>query len=128
MVGIGTFLVVLAGWFLLSWFRRRKIPESKWFYRGVLVAGPAAIVAVIAGWVVTEVGRQPWVVYEVMRTEAAVTGADGIVFGYGALAVVYAALFAAVAWVLVRLARKPLPPGLDSDRAGDREEADRIAG
>ncbi|MFM8888663.1 MAG: cytochrome ubiquinol oxidase subunit I [Solirubrobacterales bacterium] len=128
MVGIGTFLVVLAGWFLLSWFRRRKIPESKWFYRGVVIAGPAAIVAVIAGWVVTEVGRQPWVVYEVMRTEAAVTGADGIVFGYGALALVYAALFAAVAWVLIRLARKPLPPGLDSDLAPDREGGDRIAG
>jgi cytochrome d ubiquinol oxidase subunit I len=128
MVGIGTFLVVLAGWFLLSWFRRRQIPKSKWFYRGVVVAGPAAVAAVIAGWVVTEVGRQPLVVYEIMRTEAAVTGADGIVFGYGALALVYAALAVAVAWVLIRLAKKPLPPGLDLGEDQASEGADRVAG
>ena len=102
--------------------------EKKWLLGFGTITYLLGIIASQAGWIVAEVGRQPWVVYEVMRTEAAVTGADGIVFGYGALAVVYAALFAAVAWVLVRLARKPLPPGLDSDRAGDREEADRIAG
>jgi cytochrome d ubiquinol oxidase subunit I len=112
MVGIGTGLAALAVWFLFTWWRRRRPPQSKWFYRAVIVAGPAAVVALIAGWVTTEVGRQPWVVYGIMRTEQAVSGADGIVFGYAALVVVYVALIAAVAWVLRRLARIPLPPGI----------------
>jgi cytochrome d ubiquinol oxidase subunit I len=110
MVGIGTGLAALAVWFLFTWWRRRRPPQSKWFYRAVILAGPAAVVALIAGWVTTEVGRQPWVVYGIMRTEQAVSGADGIVFGYAALVVVYVALIAAVAWVLRRLARTPLPP------------------
>ena len=59
----------------LLWWRRRSLPESKWFYRALSAAGPLAIVALICGWITTEVGRQPWVVYEVMRTEQAVTDA-----------------------------------------------------
>ena len=57
---------------------------SVWFYRALVLAAPLSVVALIAGWVVTEVGRQPWVVYGVMRTDAAVTGAHGIAVGYGA--------------------------------------------
>ena len=128
MVGIGTMMVLLSAWFFISWIRRKSIPRSKWFYRGVMVAGPAAIVATISGWVVTEVGRQPWVVYEIMRTEAAVTGADGIVFGYGALATVYAILIVATAWVLVKLSRRPLSPGILDDSAASREGETRVAG
>ena len=71
---------------------------------------PAAVVALIAGWVTTEVGRQPWVVYGVMRTEQAVTGADGIVFGFAALLAVYIALIGTVFWVLRRIASQPFPP------------------
>ena len=56
----------------------------------------------------TEVGRQPWVVYGVMRTDEAVTGADGIPIGYATLALVYAALIAATAWILRRLSLAPL--------------------
>jgi cytochrome d ubiquinol oxidase subunit I len=66
------------------------------------------VVALISGWVTTEVGRQPWVVYRVMRTSQAVTGARGIPVGYGILVLVYVLLIAAVAWILWRLARKPL--------------------
>jgi len=66
------------------------------------------VVALISGWVTTEVGRQPWVVYHVMRTSQAVTGAGGIPVGYGTLVLVYALLVAAVAWILWRLARRPL--------------------
>jgi cytochrome d ubiquinol oxidase subunit I len=66
------------------------------------------VVALISGWVTTEVGRQPWVVYHVMRTSQAVTGASGIPVGYGTLALVYALLVAAIAWILWRLARKPV--------------------
>jgi cytochrome d ubiquinol oxidase subunit I len=60
------------------------------------------------GWIVTEVGRQPWVVYRVMRTEQAVTGAGGIPVGYASLALVYLGLIVAVGWTLIRLARAPL--------------------
>jgi cytochrome d ubiquinol oxidase subunit I len=126
MVGIGTGLAVLSAWFLFMWWRRKRLPETKWFYRAVIVAGPAAVVALIAGWVTTEVGRQPWVVYGVMRTEEAVSGADGIVFGYAALIVVYLALFVATFWVLAKLARSPLPPEIAALEHGPDGEAASI--
>jgi cytochrome bd ubiquinol oxidase subunit I len=109
MVGIGTLLALLAVWYLWVRFRRGRPPRTAWFYRAVVLAGPAAVVALIAGWVTTEVGRQPWVVYGVMRTEDAVTGASGIPVGYGVLALVYLGLVAAVWWILRRLAGKPFP-------------------
>lgn len=107
MVFIGTGLAALAAWFLIAWFRRRRLPQSRWFYRAVVAAGPLALVALIAGWVTTEVGRQPWVVYGVMRTEEAVTGADGILVGYATMAIVYLALTVATIWILRRIARSP---------------------
>jgi cytochrome d ubiquinol oxidase subunit I len=78
----------------------------------VTVAGPASVIALLAGWVTTEVGRQPWVVYRVMRTSQAVTGASGIPVGYATLALVYLGVALAVVWILRRLARAPLnlPP------------------
>jgi cytochrome bd ubiquinol oxidase subunit I len=108
MVGIGGLLTLLSLVYLATRWRLRRLPESPWFYRGLVAAGPLSLVALIAGWVVTEVGRQPWIVYRVMPTSQAVTGASGIPVGYGALAAVYLALAVAVAWVLRRLARAPL--------------------
>ena len=108
MVGIGTLLALLAVVFLIVRIRRRRLRESTWFYRALVAAGPLSVIALIAGWVATEVGRQPWVVYRVMRTSQAVTGAGGIPVGYGTLAAVYLALAIGVAWVLHRLSRMPL--------------------
>jgi cytochrome d ubiquinol oxidase subunit I len=108
MVGIGTLLAMLGVVYLVIWIRGRRLPSTPWFYRAVVLAGPAATVALIAGWVTTEVGRQPWVVYRVMPTAQAVTGAGGIPVGYGTLVLTYLVLAAAVAWVLRRLARAPL--------------------
>ena len=108
MVGIGFLLAGIAAVYLFVWLRRKRLPESPWFYRALVAAGPLSVVALIAGWVTTEVGRQPWVVYGHMRTEAAVTGASGIPVGYTSLILVYAGLLAAVAWILRRLARAPL--------------------
>jgi cytochrome d ubiquinol oxidase subunit I len=108
MVGIGTALAALAVVFVAYWWRRRRLPASPWFYRALVAAGPLSVVALLAGWVTTEVGRQPWIVYGVMRTEQAVTGASGIPVGYATLALVYAALVVATAWLLRRLARAPL--------------------
>jgi cytochrome bd ubiquinol oxidase subunit I len=108
MVGIGTLLALLGVWFVVVRLRGRRWPETPWFYRAVALAGPLSVVALLAGWTVTEVGRQPWVVYRVMRTADAVTGADGIPFGYAALAAVYAGVAVGVWWILRRLARRPL--------------------
>jgi cytochrome d ubiquinol oxidase subunit I len=110
MVGIGTLLAVLGITFLAVRWRRKRLPESRWFYRALALAGPLSVVALICGWVTTEVGRQPWVVYRVMRTSEAVTGGGGIPVGYATLALVYLGLALAVGWILRRLARAPLDP------------------
>jgi cytochrome d ubiquinol oxidase subunit I len=107
MVGIGSLLALLSIVYLVARVRWKRLPESTWFYRALVAAAPLSVVALIAGWVTTEVGRQPWVVYRVMRTSEAVTGASGIPVGYGTLAAVYLALAAGVAWVLLRLSRAP---------------------
>jgi cytochrome d ubiquinol oxidase subunit I len=111
MVGIGTLLAGLSLWLLAVRVRRKRLPESRWFYRAVIAAGPLGVVAVIAGWVATEVGRQPWVVFRVMRTSEAVTRAPVVPVGYVTLVLVYIGLAAAVAWMLLRLARMPLREG-----------------
>ncbi|HWH10054.1 MAG TPA: cytochrome ubiquinol oxidase subunit I, partial [Solirubrobacteraceae bacterium] len=119
----GTLLALLGVWLLAVRIRRKRLPDSPWFYRAVAIAGPASLVALIAGWVTTEVGRQPWVVYGVMLTSQAVTGARGIPVAYGTLALVYAGVAVGVAWVLRRLARSPLeipdPPDPVAVAAGD---------
>ena len=108
MVGIGGLLSLLAIVSIVVRLRRRRLPQSIWFYRALIVAGPLALVALICGWIATEVGRQPWVVYRIMRTSQAVTGAGGIPIGYATLALVYLGLALAVAWILLRLAGAPL--------------------
>ncbi len=117
MVGIGTLLALLGVWLLAVRVRRRRLPESVWFYRAVALAGPASLVALIAGWVTTEVGRQPWIVYHAMLTSEAVTGAGGIVVGYTALALVYLGVACGVVWILRRLARSPLRESPDPPAA-----------
>jgi cytochrome bd ubiquinol oxidase subunit I len=106
MVGIGTLLALLGLWFLWSRWRRGALPGSPWFYRAVAAAGPASLIALIAGWIVTEVGRQPWIVYEMMRTRDAVTGAEGIPVGYATLVGVYLGLISVALFMLRRLARQ----------------------
>jgi cytochrome d ubiquinol oxidase subunit I len=119
MVGIGTLLALLGVVYVATWIRRKRLPESTWFYRALVVAAPLSVVALISGWVVTEVGRQPWVVYRVMPTAAAVTGANGIPVGYATLAASYVVVGIGLAWVLLRLSRRPLDlpveqsPGLE---------------
>ena len=109
MVGIGTLLALLGLAFLPFAGGAGGCPSRGGSTRASL-AGPLSVVALICGWVTTEVGRQPWVVYGVMRTSEAVTGAGGIPVGYATLAVVYLGLAVAVAWILRRLARAPLDP------------------
>jgi cytochrome d ubiquinol oxidase subunit I len=114
MVGIGTLLALLGLVLIAVRVRKRRLPETPWFYRAVALAGPAALVALICGWVTTEVGRQPWVVYRVMRTSQAVTAADGIPVGYGTLAAIYLLVACGVVWILRRLAAAPMDPASDA--------------
>jgi cytochrome d ubiquinol oxidase subunit I len=118
MVFIGSGLALLSALYLLTWFRKGRLPRSKWFYRAVVIAGPGAFVALIAGWITTEVGRQPWIVYGVMKTEEAVTGAEGIPIGYATLAAVYLGLATIVFFLLRRLAKQPLEQELPGAGAG----------
>jgi cytochrome d ubiquinol oxidase subunit I len=108
MVTIGTLLALLGIAYLVAIWRRRTVPRTRWFYRAVVAAGPLSVVALIAGWITTEVGRQPWIVYEVMRTEEAVTHATGIPVGFATLVAVYTALAVVVLFLLRRLARRPV--------------------
>ncbi len=107
MIAIGTGLALLGFIFFLTWLRKRRLPRTRVFYLAVMAAGPAAFVAMISGWIATEVGRQPWIVYNVMRTEQAVTNADGLEVGYAVLVAVYVALAVAVVWLLRRLTAAP---------------------
>ena len=80
--------------------------RRKWFLRAVAVSGVAAIVALECGWIVTEVGRQPWVVYEVMRTEDAVTGASGVWVTFAIVLLLYTVLGVATVLMLRAMARR----------------------
>lgn len=103
MVGIGFLLLGLGVWMLVRWIRRRGPPTSRWFLRAALVAGPGAVVAMECGWITTEVGRQPWIVYNVMRTSDAVNPAPGLYWGLVVLLVVYTGLTAVTLFVLRRI-------------------------
>jgi cytochrome d ubiquinol oxidase subunit I len=96
MVGICTLLSGLGLWLGIGWWRKRDFPQTRWFLRAVAVSGVLTVVAMECGWIVTEVGRQPWIVYNVMRTEDAVTNADGIAITFAAVMLLYAALGAAL--------------------------------
>ena len=100
MVGIGTYLVGLS---VVYWLRRHK-RETRLTLLAVGGAGPLAFVANELGWLVTELGRQPWVIYGVLRTKAAVTSAPGLDLTFTGFALLYVGLAAMTVWLLRRLA------------------------
>jgi cytochrome d ubiquinol oxidase subunit I len=106
MVGIGSALALLSVWFGFYWWRKRDIPKTPWFLRAVAVSGVLAILALEMGWIVTEVGRQPWIVYEVMRTSEAVTKADGIWAVFGVTMAIYLTLAVGAIAVLRAMSRR----------------------
>jgi cytochrome d ubiquinol oxidase subunit I len=101
MVGLGTFMALLSAWYALSWLIKRDIPKTRWFLRIAAVTGALAVITMEAGWVVTEVGRQPWIVYNIMYVENAATGNTGVWLTF--LGVV--ALYIGVAVTLVLVLR-----------------------
>jgi cytochrome d ubiquinol oxidase subunit I len=106
MVGLG-FLLLLAGlWALYAWWRHRRLPPQRLFWLLGAVSGLAAIVAMECGWVVTEVGRQPWVVYQLQTTTAAATTNGGVIASLSIVIVLYAVLGTLTIIILRVLARR----------------------
>jgi len=108
MVGIGTALIGLALWTGVVLARRRRLPAGRFYLRCVVASGPLTVVALLAGWVTTEVGRQPWVVQGYMRTAEAVTDAPGLVWTLLGAVAIYGVLGAGALSVLRLLAKVPL--------------------
>jgi cytochrome bd ubiquinol oxidase subunit I len=106
MVGIGSALLALGAWFAFVWWKRRDIPRTPWFLRIVSVTGAAAILALWCGWIVTEVGRQPWIVQGYMRTSEAVTEAGGIWFTFALVLLLYATIGTIAVLVLRSMSRR----------------------
>jgi cytochrome d ubiquinol oxidase subunit I len=123
MVGLGSALLLLALVFAWTWWRRRRIPKSPWFLRAVAVSGVAAITALEAGWVTTEVGRQPWVVYGILRTADAVSPAAGLWLGFYAVVLIYVVLTALTVTVLRRLAHSHDTPAPQEVGASPPEQS-----
>jgi cytochrome d ubiquinol oxidase subunit I len=105
MVGMGTLLLLTGLWALVAWWRRRRLPSPRLFWLLAVVGGPAAIVAMESGWVVTEVGRQPWVVYDLLTTSDAAT-TNSVVGTLSVIVVLYAVLGAATIVILRTMARR----------------------
>jgi cytochrome d ubiquinol oxidase subunit I len=110
MVAIGFGLLGLGVWTLIARLRRGRLPDGRWFLRAATIAGPAAFVAIETGWMVTEVGRQPWIVQGVMRTSEAVTSRPGVGIHLAATIAVYVLLAFACTKLLLLLARRPHDP------------------
>jgi len=120
MVGICTMLIGLGVWLFVGWRRKVDFARAKWFLRATAVSGVAAVVALESGWIVTEVGRQPWIVYNVMRTSDAVTHAGGIWVTFAAVLALYVLLGTTLVVVLLTMSRRwrdaddaPVPYGPD---------------
>lgn len=107
MVGIGTGLAMLSTYVAYRWFRHRdSFLENKWMLRAFSLTGAGAIIAMETGWITTEVGRQPWVVHNVLRTEDAVTDGNWVWFTLIALIIVYVGMFAAGFGVLRSMSKR----------------------
>jgi cytochrome d ubiquinol oxidase subunit I len=109
MLGVGfssaAFYVVTL---LLCW-RRRGLPDSRWWLRATVLLGPAGVIAMEAGWIVTEVGRQPWTIYGVLRTADAATPVTGLWLPFTLFALIYIGLAAVVTAVMVYQVRQTAP-------------------
>jgi cytochrome d ubiquinol oxidase subunit I len=112
MVGSGFFimLVALVFW-ALYWFRKRAFPQNRLLLWSIVLAGPLSFLAIELGWMVTEIGRQPWTIYGYLRTKDAVTTAPAPFLNISFLifSLIYVLLAVALVWLLLKVARRPLP-------------------
>ena len=110
MVGIGFFLMALGLWARWLRWKRRDVAQERLFLWLLVPSGPLAFLAIEAGWTVTEVGRQPWIIYEVMRVEDAVTPMPGLVVPLTAFTLLYLLLAFIVAYLFRRQIREATAP------------------
>ena len=121
MVGLGTLLFLLSLWYGGTWLIRRDMPQSKLFLVVASASGVLAVITMEAGWVVSEVGRQPWIVYNLMRVEDGATANTGVWITFVAVIILYAALAVTSALVLRGMSRRfrRLESGGDDDLHDD---------
>lgn len=128
MVGLGTLLFLLSVWYGLAWAIKRDFPRTKWFLRIAAISGVLAVIAMEAGWVVTEVGRQPWIVRNLMRVEDAATGNTYVWVTFIAVLLLYTALGVTTILVLRGMSRRWRAGELaDSDVPYGPREPDPLA-
>jgi len=130
MVGLGTLLFLLSAWYGLSWAFRRRMPGNRVFLGLAASAGVLSVITMEAGWVVTEVGRQPWIVYEYMKVEDAATANTGVWITFVVVTLLYAALGVTAILVLRGMSRRFRRAGGFIESAGPygpREPDDRAA-
>jgi cytochrome d ubiquinol oxidase subunit I len=106
MVGLGTLLFLLTLWYWASWIFRRRMPENRWFLRAAAAAGVLSVVTLEAGWTVSEVGRQPWIVYQKMKVEDAATANTGVWVTFLLVVLLYAGLGTTAVLVLRGMSRR----------------------
>jgi cytochrome bd ubiquinol oxidase subunit I len=102
MVAAGAAMALVALWAAFQAWRRKSLPDSRWFLRAVVAVSPLGFIAIEAGWTVTEVGRQPWIIQGVMRTAQAVTPMTGLKIPFLTFTLIYIFLAVVVVWLLVR--------------------------
>lgn len=106
MVGLGSFLLLIALWYGISWVFRKDMPQSKWFLRIAACCGVLAVITMEAGWIVSEVGRQPWIVYNYMKVEDAATENTGVWLTFVIVVLIYIALGVTTILVLRHMSRR----------------------
>jgi cytochrome d ubiquinol oxidase subunit I len=119
MVGLATLLLLLSVWFAVCWLFRRDLPRSRWFLRAASVAGVAAVLAMEAGWVVTEVGRQPWVVVGHLKVTDAATTNGGVWVTFLVIAALYVTVAVSLILILRAMSRRFRA---QEDEEGDDED------
>ena len=102
MVALGTYLALVSLWVFWTWLRRKDVTGSRWRLRAIALGAPMGFLAIEAGWTVTEVGRQPWIIQGVLRTADAVTPMPGLVVPFLLFTLLYCFLGVIVAWLLYR--------------------------
>ena len=106
MVGMATLLFLLAAWYALSWLFRRDNPKLKLFWWLAAAAGVGSILALEAGWVVTEVGRQPWIVFDYYKVKQAATPNQGVWATFLIIAVLYVGVGVTLVLILRHMSRR----------------------
>jgi cytochrome d ubiquinol oxidase subunit I len=111
MVGLGSYLALVALWTGWVAWRRGDVAHHRALMRAIAFATPFGFIAVEAGWMVTELGRQPWVIYGVMKTRDAVTPMPGLIVPFVTFTLLYCFLGSIVVWLLYRhIVRSPTIP------------------